>query len=329
MLIDISADSIAGAYAYVAEGKTPILLYAIRVHIETRAGEPHERAMLRALQNLGETLVREGAPALVRATGSGSADSIFVSIDAPWQKTAVRTEYLEQPTPFIFSKNLAAAALKRTRAAPLEQLLVDESIISTLLNGYETRDPYGKRARRAEIVVLTSFLDARVSRAIYSTLGGLYHTKNIQFISGSSLRYQAMRMAFPLERNALMLDVTGPLTSIVLVRNALFVAIVDIAATAATGLWKKEVAKGLVELAKRYPLPRTIFLLARESLLSSLERAISAAELNALRLSPNPPNLVPIRTNHLVAGVHPADNVSPDIPLFLMVLYWHHQQNLL
>ncbi|HCG99375.1 MAG TPA: hypothetical protein DE036_06160, partial [Actinobacteria bacterium] len=141
VLIDISADSVAGAYAYAVEGELPVVLYTQRLPIETRAGEARARAMLRALQTLGETLIREGAPMLARATGSGSAAGFFVSVDAPWQKTSVRTEYLEQKTPFTFSKSLVAAALKRSRAASPDHVLVDESIIGTILNGYETRDP--------------------------------------------------------------------------------------------------------------------------------------------------------------------------------------------
>jgi len=324
VLIDISADSVAGAYAYAVEGELPVVLYTQRLPIETHAGEARARAMLRALKVLGETLIREGAPALARATGSGSAGSILVSVNAPWQKTSVRTENLEQITPFTFSKSLVAAALKRIRAAPPEQVLVDESIIGTILNGYETRDPYGKQARRASILVLASLVDEGVARGIQAALRGLYHTKNILSISGCSLRYQAMRAAFPHEHDALILDATGLMTSMALVRDALFVAIVDRGdAATARDSWAGGITKELAELAKRYPLPRTIFLLARETDIPSLSQTLGTIPFGKLWLSDNPPKVVPVIANHLIGLVRQTTEDAPDIALLLMALYWH------
>src|SRR3989344_9633650 len=86
VFIDISAGSVAGAYAYYKEGETPSLLYTRRLPIEVRKDEPHELAMLRALEILGDALIKEGAPILARTTGSGRADIILVSVDAPWQE---------------------------------------------------------------------------------------------------------------------------------------------------------------------------------------------------------------------------------------------------
>ena len=324
VLIDISADSVAGAYAYAVEGELPVVLYTQRLPIETRAGEARARAMLRALQTLGETLIREGAPMLARATGSGSAAGFFVSVDAPWQKTSVRTEYLEQKTPFTFSKSLVAAALKRSRAASPDHVLVDESIIGTILNGYETRDPYGKQAQRASIVVLASLIDEEVARGIQAALRGLYHTTHISSLSGCSLRYQAMRVAFPHEHDALILDATGLLTSIVLVRNGLFVAIVDRTDTAtARDSWAGGITKELTELAKRYPLPRTIFLLAREPDILSVSQTLGTIPFGKLWLSDNPPKVVPVLASHLVGLVRQTADTPPDIALLLMTLYWH------
>ena len=100
VLIDIRADSIAGAYAYSKKEEAPMLAYTTRIPISARTDESAENAMLRALETLGDSLIREGAPILLRATGSGRSDSILVSIDGLWQKTSVRTERFEQKDPF-------------------------------------------------------------------------------------------------------------------------------------------------------------------------------------------------------------------------------------
>lgn len=323
VLIDIGASSVAGAYAYYKDREPPVLLYTRRVPIEIRGDEPHGRAMLRALTILGDILIREGGPILVRTAGDGSVAVVLVSIDAPWQETSVRTEHFERKIPFVFTKSLVAKALAKRDVAIPEKLLVDESIIGTILNGYETAHPYGKKAHRAAAIVLTSFIEQKVAKSVLSILQNLYHTKRILPIAGSSLRYQAMHAAFPHERNMLILDATGPLTSIMLVRRGLFTAISLVPNSATDSqAWIQKVAAECAEIAKDYPLPRTIFLLARESEIASLREKLDAAQLGSLWLSDNPPKIVSILTNHIIGSIRHMTSASPDLLLLLMALYY-------
>lgn len=324
VLIDINADSVAGAYAHYRDGELPVILYTRRFPVEAREGEPQERAMLRALAVLGDTLIREGAPILSRATGSGSNDAILVSIDAPWQKTSARTEHLEQETPFVFTKDLTATMLEKTRTIAPEELLVDESIIGTILNGYETREPYGRKAHRADIIVLTSLIEESVARDVISIFRGVYHTKHITPIAGSSLRYLAIQEAFPHENDALILDVAGSTVLIALVRKGLLVAIAEASGVDTADVLTQNVKNELIELAKQYPLPRTIFLIARESEVAALRQTINIANLGKLWLSDNPLKIVFVLSSHIVGFVRQTNAAQPDLHLLLMALYYQH-----
>jgi hypothetical protein len=325
ILIDISAGAVAGAYAHYKKDSQPALLFTRRLPIEVREGEPHEDAMLRALQLLGSVLVRDGAPVLVRHTGSGSADTILISVDAPWQETKVRTELFERTTPFVFTKDMVKTALEKTSVVTPGKLLVDESIIGTELNGYETRDPYGKKVRRATVIVLTSLIDEKVSQSIVSTLRSLFHTSNILSIAGSSLRYQAIRTVFPHEKNALILDAIGSLLSISLVRKGFLVAVTEMSENISArhiDVWAQKVVSEFTELAKRFPLPRTLFLLTQEQDVSALEQALNEAKLSGLWLSDNPPKVVSVLASHIASSVQQITTAAPDLPLLLMALYW-------
>lgn len=324
MLIDIAADSIAGAYVRYTESDPPVLLYTLRLPIEKKRGEQPEVAMLRALEVLGNELIREGAPILMRYTGSGSADHILVSVDTPWQETKIRTENFERKDPFVFTKSIVDTALEKTRVAPPGKILADESIIGIILNGYETRDPYGKKVHRATIVILTSFIEKTISDSIISTLRGLYHTKNISHIAGSSLRYQEMRVLFPHEREAFILDATGPLTSIALVRKSLFVALSEVSPAVANRSWIHTVMNEFAEIAKSFPLPRTIFLLARESDVSSLRDTFYKESIGKLWLSDNPPKIVPVLASHIIGMVKQTTDAPPDLQLLFMALFSQH-----
>jgi len=321
VLIDISADSVAGAYAHYIEGDISTLLYALRLPVEARENEPREQAMLRAFNILGAELLREGAPILLRATGSGRSDAIIVSIDAPWQETRMRSEHFERKNPFAFTESMVITALKETSVVPPKKILADECIIGTVLNGYETLSPYGKMAHSASVIVLTSFVDTHVAEGIAVAVKNLYHTKKIRFIAGSSLRYQAMCKAFPHEHDALILDAIGPLTSIALVHKNLFSALAEVPATAAVNSWMRAVMDKFSELAGQYPLPRTIFLLANESSVPNLRQALSSANFSPLWLSDNPPKIIPVLASHFTGLVRQATSSSPDLRLLLMALY--------
>jgi hypothetical protein len=326
--VDISANSVAGAYVYYKEGALPAIVYSRRLPIEVHEGEPADRAMLRALEVLGEALIHDGAPALNRLAGSGSADTILVSVDAPWQETKVRTEVLARQTPFTFTRAMVQTAIEKTSATVAGKLLADESVIGTILNGYETRQPYGKRVHRASIIVLTSLIDERVSQSIVATLRGFFHTKNVLSIASSSLRYQAMRAAFPHERSSLILDAMGSLLSISLVRRGLLVAVTEIDETISvkeTGKLVEKVVDEFTELAKRYPLPRTIFILVRQEDAPELEKALNAAKLAGLWLSDNPPTIVSVYASHLSTFVQQIATTPLDLSLVLMALYWQHR----
>lgn len=322
ILIDVGTGSVAGAYVHYKKGTLPAVLYTRRMPIEVRANEAKEVAMLRALKVLGDTLLKEGAPVLQKATGSGAAGSILVSIDAPWQKTVVSLERHEEQTPFVFSKNVVNDLLKSAGSKAGENEYADQSIIGTILNGYETQNPYGKRVHRAEIIVLTSHIDTRVAKSIITTLQGVYHTKKILPIAGDSMRYQVLRSIFPHEKNALLIDATNPLTTVALIRNSLFVSAHEAQQSSPTEPWIEAVVRTFSEIGAVYPLPRTLFLLAREADGAKMQTALSEAHLGKLWLSDVPPKIVTVVPSHFSTSVKQVTTAPPDLDLLFMALYW-------
>ncbi|MDO8231726.1 MAG: hypothetical protein Q7T37_00785 [bacterium] len=321
VLIDIGTKSVAGAYVHYEEGKIPVVLYTRRLPVEVRENEPKDRAMLRALQILSATLVREGAPVLLRTTGSGSAHEIFVSLDAPWQKTLVRTEIFEQEAPFVFTKNFVATILGKMGNTVPNMVLAAQSTIGTTLNGYTTRNPYGKRATQASISVLTSYIDEHIAKSVLSVLTNTYHHRRIVPIAGSSLRYQTIQKVFPHERDALIIDATNPFTSIALIRKGLLVSVIEMSESDPVDSWAHIVEKQLAEISKNYPLPRTVFLLARESDIPPLKEAFGTMNIDGLWFSDNPPSMVGVIASHITSLVRQATTTPPDLQLLLMALF--------
>lgn len=325
ILVDIGAGAVAGGYAYVA-GASPTLAYSARVSIEAHAGEAAAAAMARALAELGNLLIREGAPELARLAGDARAESVLVAVNAPWQKTSIRTERFENMRPFIFTERMAVEAVERAGAPPSGMMPVDESVIATLLNGYETRRPYGKRAHRASIIILSSFIDTEIAERAGKALHALFHGRAVRSIAGSSLRYQTLSRIFAHERDAIILDARGPEIAVSLVRDGLLVAVSELqsGAPGAPG-WMHEVVSAFADLAKRYPLPHTIFLIADPADFDALKHLFADVKLGALWLSDNPPKVVPVLPAHL-PGVTLAPGATNELVLMLMTLFWRQHR---
>lgn len=326
-LIDIASDSVAGGYVRYEEGKTPEILYAKRVSIERGRIEA-------ALAALGEMLTREGAPVLARITGSGSVASVLVSVGAPWQETRVRTERLQGKGEFTFTSRILADALTKEAIDEGHRILADEIVVGTILNGYETKRPLGKRVSEADVIILASFIDREVAEVIARALRRLYHTREIRLASASALRYEALRRAFPHQKSYLIVDAGTTVTDITLVRRGLLAGVDDERAGSSSGTvsvltkqsapgWCANIEEGFNHLAKQQPLPHTIFLLTSEAARASCKQDLEKMPFASLWLSNDPPTVIPLAPSQ-IPQVRFGDGAIPDLPLALLALSQEH-----
>lgn len=232
VLIDIGSSSVGGAYAHYEDGKPVAMYYSVRQDIEQRttesANEDIGTAMLRTLEAVCTELIEKGAPTLRRETGSGHAASVVVSVAAPWQETKVRTETIAPGKSFVFTRSLLSEVVSSHEQIPEGRVRSGESVIATILNGYEIRNPIGMRAKRAEVVILSSTLDSQITKEIQKRVRHFYHTHNITFAAFAPIAYAVMRELYPHEKDFLVLDVSGEGTDLAFVKNGL---LVDVATT--------------------------------------------------------------------------------------------------
>jgi hypothetical protein len=228
VLIDIDSSSVGGALAHLATGEPPITYFTVRQQIEAKEHEDTSEAMLRTLTELANRLVTSGAPILRQETGSGHIDRIFVSVGAPWQKTKIRIEAISETKPFVFTQAILAEITKKGEEIPVGYIKSDESVVATLLNGYETAKPFGKRATRADMIILSSLLDEKVAKEIEKSLRKTYHTHALTLTTFASVSYAAFRDIYPHEKDFLLLQVSGEATDIAFVKRGFLVDVASI-----------------------------------------------------------------------------------------------------
>lgn len=226
-LVDVSSASVRGALARIEEGKLPVIYYTAYLPIDpnidgSRPGDFPPTQMIACVESVAERLLREGSPVLREATGSGEVKHIFVSIGAPWQESTVRVETIQQETPFLFTKALVESATGKNEV-PEGKQESGETVVAAILNGYESRQPFGKRIKRADLVILSSMLDATIARTVEKILRKAFHTHAVHLTAFAPVAYEMLRDLYPHQRDFLVFDVAGTATDVVFVKNGLLI----------------------------------------------------------------------------------------------------------
>jgi hypothetical protein len=352
VLIDADSGSVGGAYAHFATGKPPRIYFTARLRIDTTGERPTAADMLKTFSALTDTLVTAGAPILQRETGSGHIDQVFLSVGSPWQKTAVSVCTIEDKNgkEFVFTNNM----IGDVRVPPKEPGMVamETMIIATLLNGYETSHPFGKRAKRADLITLSSSIDEKVLSAIQTILKRAYHTHNITCTTFASLSYAVLRDMYPHEKDFIVIDFSGDTTDLAFVKGNLLVdvisvplgthafseairgthrgtGVIDLTRNQAFGEriarlqsdWTNLLSNALKQFTKRHALPRTIFLIASQEARDFAKRLLDAPELHAIWLSDEPLRILPVLPSQFSSFVETRGSASGDVTLAMLALY--------
>lgn len=355
-LIDIGSASVGGAYVYFADGTKPIIYYTTRVDIEQREGEDIRESMLRSLAFLEKLLIEIGAPALHRETGSGHIESVLVSVAAPWQETTVTTKHIQRTKPFTFTHSLLAeVSADATRPAP-GRIESGRSVIATMLNGYETSNPFGKHVKRADIILLSSTLEKEVAESIEQSLRRAFHTHEITLTAFAPAAYAVFRDLYPHQKDFVVLDVSGAATDAAFVKRGCLTgvrsiphglrdltqtvsgkteqlagssALLDPARNSELGkqadeaqrTWLKSLREMIGGFAADRALPRMVFLLVDDNARDYLKRILEQSDLRTLWLSDDPMNIVSVTPAHLAANVKTRGMGEGDLFLAILALY--------
>ncbi len=335
-LFDIDSSSVGGALAYAEGGAPPTICYTVRKVIQPKEHEESADAMCRTLEEVSAELIQKGAPILRQETGSGNSENILVSIGAPWQKSLIRVDVVSEKKPFVFTKAILADALRRSPYLPKGYLKSNESVVATLLNGYETSEPFGKKVGRADMIILTSFLDANVSSRVEQILRKTYHTHALTLTGFAPIAYSVFRDVYPHEKDFLVVEISGEATNIIFVKHGLLVNVANVQyglnqliMTAkmvgndaeAEKMWLSKIAETLGAFAANHALPRTLFLLVEPGSLDYLRSLIDSPSLRSLWLTDDPLRVVSVVPQHFANVVKVRGEAEGDVFLQLLALY--------
>ncbi|MDR3546964.1 MAG: hypothetical protein P4M11_01580 [Candidatus Pacebacteria bacterium] len=353
-LLDITSSSVGGALVLVAHGSLPTVYYTHRLPIESHEGEDLTSAMLRALDELAATLIRQGAPILRQETKSGRIERVYVSIGAPWQATSVRTQHVNESKPFTFTHAFLTEITRKSSVVREGYRLSGESVIATMLNGYEVQHPFGKKVTRAELIILSSLIEKNAAESIEEVLRKTYHTHALTLTAFAPLAYMVFRDIFPHEKDFLVLDVSGKATDIAFVKRGLLVDVASLphgttelvhkGQSPVTGNdilpsdrltkemdssrkeWLDALTSTLREFSTKNALPRTLFLLAEDASREYLKSLLDSPELRSLWLTDEPLAVIPVLPSQFSSFVRSRGEAGGDVYLSLLAMFANRQQ---
>lgn len=359
LLVDVSSSSARAAYASIS-GKGPVALYhAVRVPMEVGDASASSAVMLRTLDAALRELREQGAPVLHKRTGSGSVSAAFVTVGGPWQDASIRIETIGDGKPFTFGPDLIERAKKKGEI-PKGRISSEETVLATILNGYETMEPVGKKAKTAEIVILTATLDEEVSGLMKRTVGTFTNHQDVRFATFASLIFESVGALFPHEKDYLGLRVSGEASELLFVKHGTPLASVSIpcglnefsraaqkfgmtgfpgddaidhaaipglseAMKAAHEKWAGAVATSLKAFTTSHALPRSLFLVTDPEARGFIHEALDVPDIHALWLSDDPLSVIALEPTHFSKHVGGEPGSTEEVQLDMLALVARHR----
>jgi hypothetical protein len=235
IIFDIGSGSVGGAVVEFSSNEKiiPEILYALRTPISYQKHLRPDRflnEMLISLNSVSQDIEKNGLRKL--KSYRFAIEDIFCVFSSPWYAAQTKILKLKRREPFTLTagsimKIIARADshFRKTSEVPgrnqkeEDMKLIERNAIQISLNEYPTEKPFGKKARSADIALYLSMISNDVYIKTRDTLKNTFNTDSISYHSFALSSFSALRDVFASEKNFLIMDISGELTDILLVRE--------------------------------------------------------------------------------------------------------------
>ncbi|MBX4210584.1 hypothetical protein KW783_01280 [Candidatus Parcubacteria bacterium] len=257
-IFDIGSGSVSVGLTEIVFGKTPKIIYTARESLFS--GEPPTARklaadMLKALNTLCETLLKQ----LHEKTAEmpSRIENVYCVFSSPWYVSQTKILKIEKKDPVSLSKSQLDHFLedehakfeKSAKENPVTgtSKVIERRIIQTSLNGYPTRNPYGKKARHIDISMFMSLASAEILSSIRDIVEKNFHGATVSFGTFPLISFTAVSDIFASDNNYLLIDLSGEVTEVTLVKNDILME------TASFPLGKNELIRKVVKAVGAEP----------------------------------------------------------------------------
>lgn len=244
IIFDIGSGSVGAALVAFENDSVPTILYSVRIPIsfqkEIRPGLFLKR-MLHTLEGVALELEQKGIAQLDRGLfGKKKIGQILCVFSSPWYTSQTKMLTIERKRTFTVSADFIEKMLSKAKKHfeksvqenentkhILNPNIIESNIIYTTLNGYKTANPYGRKVHSVETAVFFSLISGNMSKMVTEVFEKVFNTRKISFHSFTLASFSVIRDIFHTEENFLIIDISGEITEISLIREGVLLETVS------------------------------------------------------------------------------------------------------
>jgi hypothetical protein len=233
-VFDISSSSVGGAHALIERGDGEKNSVNFLVQERRDSGLEEELNIERFVEDTAKAL--EVVISHVRTADVHHPEFIQVVLSSPWYNAYTRTITYTKLAPFTCTKRLVNSLIEKeidfllkqpaANGAPFGEgfKVVEQQLSQVLLNGYESSDPYGKKAESLELTLTVTLTPEIVVERFTSIIRRSYGDRTINVTTGPHAAFVALRDNGGIEANSVIIDVGEEVTDVAFVKNGLFLS---------------------------------------------------------------------------------------------------------
>ena len=238
VVLDVGNASIGGSLVLLSRHNHPKVVYTVRkeMNMQTSANITRMVSSLEATLNAVVDDIRKNGIAHLTFTNRAmlAPKTAFCIFSAPWYAAHIRrslfssrelatvsprmlTELLEKEVDVAEESQADAYLRAGTRDEGV--FLVEKETLRVSLNGYPVQDPFGRKAKDIEALFYISVVPSEIGQLVETVVRRSFDVRDIRFGSFALAFWNGVRDMWPKEKDYLLLDISGELTELVLVRN--------------------------------------------------------------------------------------------------------------
>jgi hypothetical protein len=231
-VFDISSSSVAGAHVLL-ESKGDMHSVSILVQERRDSNLEEELNIERFVNDTAKTL--ETVIEHVRNADLHHPSMIQVVLGSPWYSSYTRTIAYSKNTFFSVTERLVESLIEKEVAYLLRQpdgqgtlgdsfVVAEQQLSHTVLNGYETNEPYGKKVQSLELILHISLIPKIVADRFTSIIRRSYGSRKIQVTTGAYAAFVALRDHGAMASDCVLIDIGEEVTDVAFVRGNLLLS---------------------------------------------------------------------------------------------------------
>lgn len=249
VIFDVGSASVGAALVLLSTNKTPKIVYVVRRQMPVLKEVDIKRfiaSMSKTFDLVMDDMQKKGMAHLkFTHLGTSHPEMVHCFFSSPWNASQIRNITIEgkkshsatpddlesfSVTDKILSKIIEKEVLsvQRAESDSYEKKgivnegvkLIEKKIINLKLNGYNVNKVHGQMAKRVEALLFVSFVPREITDLVSKKVQHFFSLKNIHFHSFTLSFFSAMRDIWNREENFLLVDVSGEVTEVSLVKDS-------------------------------------------------------------------------------------------------------------